>query len=40
MSFQNFKKDFYCVAGRYRSSTLKIYGDLTSKGSKVLNGYC
>ena len=28
------------MAGRHRSATTKIYGDKTSKGSKVLNGYC
>ena len=40
MSFQKFKSDRYCVGGRHRSSTIKIYGDITSKGSKVLIGYC
>ena len=40
MSFQNVKIDSYCVGGRHRSATRKIYGDLTSKGSKVLIGYC
>ena len=40
MSFQNFKNDSYCVGGRHRSATLKIYGDITSKGSKVLISYC
>ena len=40
MSFQKFKKDSYCVGGRHRSATVKIYGDITSKGSKVLIGYC
>ena len=40
MSFQKFKSDSYCVGGRHRSATKKIYGDLTSKGSKVLIGYC
>ena len=40
MSFQNFKIASYCVGGRHRSSTVKIYGDITSKGSKVLFGYC
>ena len=39
MSFQKFKKDSYCAGGRHRSST-KIYGDITSKGSKVLIGFC
>ena len=40
MSFQKFKSDSYCVGGRHRSSTVKIYGDISSKGSKVLIGYC
>ena len=37
MSFQKFKSDSYCVGGRHRSATVKIYGDITSKGSKVNN---
>ena len=40
MSFQNYKSDSYCVGGRHRSATVKVYGDITSKGSKVLIGYC
>ena len=40
MTFNKFKSDSYCVGGRHRSATLKIYGDVTSKGSKVLIGYC
>ena len=40
MSFQTFKSDSYCVGGRHRSSTVKIYGDITSKGSKLLIGFC
>ena len=40
MSFQKFKSDSYCVGGRHKSATIKIYGDITSKGSKVLIGYC
>ena len=40
MSFQKHKSGFYCVGGRYRSATTKNYGDITSKGSKVLIGYC
>ena len=40
MSFQKFKSDFCCVGCRHRSATTKIYGDITSKGSKVLIGYC
>ena len=40
MSFQKFETDSYCVGGRHRSATIKIYADITSKGSKVLIGYC
>ena len=40
MSFNKFKSDSYCVGGRHRSATVKIYGDITSKGSEVLIGYC
>ena len=40
MSFNKFENDSYCVGGRHRSDTIKIYGDTTSKGSKVLIGYC
>ena len=40
MSFQKFKSDSYCVGGRHKSSAVKIYGDITSKGSKVLIGFC
>ena len=40
MSFQKFKSDSYCVGGGHKPSTVKIYGDITSKGSKVLIGYC
>ena len=40
MSFQKFKTDSYCVGGRHRSATVKIYGDITNKGSKVLIGFC
>ena len=40
MTFNKFKSDSYCVGGRHRSATVKIYGDITSKGSKVLIGYC
>ena len=40
MSFQKFKSDFYCGGGRHRSATTKIYGNITTKGSKVLIGYC
>ena len=40
MTFNKFKTDSYCVGGRHRSATVKIYGDITSKGRKVLIGYC
>ena len=40
MSFQKFKSDSYCVGGRHRSATVKIYGNITNKGSKVLIGFC
>ena len=40
MSFNKFKSNSYCVGGRHKSATVKIYGDITSKGSKVLIGFC
>ena len=40
MSFNKFETDSYCVGGRHRSATKNIYGNVTSKGSKVLIGYC
>ena len=40
MGFQKFKTDSYCVVGGHRSATTKNCGDITSKGSKVLTGYC
>ena len=40
MTFQKFQTDSYCVGGRHRSGTVKIFGDITPKGSKVLIGYC
>ena len=40
MSFQKFKTDGYFVGGRHLSATKNIYGDITSKGSKILIGYC
>ena len=40
MSLQKFESDSYCVGGRHPSATTKIYGDITSKGSKVLIGFC
>ena len=40
MSFNNFETNSCCVGGRHRSATTKISGDITSKGSRVLIGYC
>ena len=40
MSFTKLKSDSCCVGGQHRSSTVKTYGDLSTKGSKVLIGYC
>ena len=40
MSFQKFKSDGYCVGGTHRCATTEFYGDITSKGNKVLIGYC
>ena len=40
MTFQKFKSDSSCIGGRHKSATVKIYSDITSKGSKVLIGYC
>ena len=40
MSFNKFENDSYCVGGRHRSATTKIYGNITSKGNKVLIDYC
>ena len=40
MTFNKFKTDSYCVGGRHRSATVKIHGDITSQGSKVLIVYC
>ena len=37
---KNFKIDRYCVGGRHWSSAVKTYGDITSKGNKLLIGYC
>ena len=40
MSFNKFENDSYCVGGRHRSLLTKLYSDITSKGGKVLIGYC
>ena len=40
MTFNKFKTNRYCNGGRHISATENIYGDITSRGSKVLIGYC
>ena len=40
MTFKKFKTDSYCVGGRHRSATKNFHGDITSRGSKVLIGFC
>ena len=40
MTFNKFETDSYCVGGRHRSATKIVYGNVTSKGTKVLIGYC
>ena len=40
MCFQKIKTDSYCVGGRNRSAPKNFYGDITSKGSKVLLDFC
>ena len=35
-----FESNSYCFGERHRSATTKIYGNKTSKGTKVLIGYC
>ena len=39
MSFQKLILKSYYVGGRHRSATTNIYRDVTSEGSKVLNGH-
>ena len=39
MSLEKSKSDSYCVGRRNRSSTVKIHGDITSKGSNVKIGF-
>ena len=39
MSFQKVKSVSFCVGGRHRSSTVKVFDNKTSKGSKVIIGY-
>ena len=40
MTFSKFETNCCCVGGRHISATKIIYGSITSKGKKVLNGYC
>ena len=40
MTFNKFKEKSYCVGGRHISATKNIYGEITSRGSKVLIGFC
>ena len=40
MSFQKLESYSYCVGGKHRSATKNIYGDTTSNGIKVKNGFC
>ena len=40
MRFQKLKTNSFCGGGIHRSATVKIYGDISSKCSKVLIGYC
>ena len=40
MTFNKFERNSYCDGGRHISATKNIYGSITSKGNKVLIGYC
>ena len=40
MSFDKVENDSYCVGGRHRSRTIKIYSDVTSRRSQALIGFC
>ena len=40
MTFKKFGTNSYCFGGRHTSATKDIYGSITSKGNKVLIGYC
>ena len=37
---QKFEANSYCVGGTHWSATRNIFGDINSKCSKVLIGYC
>ena len=40
MTFNKFETNSYCAGGRHLSTTKNLYGSITSKGNKVLIGYC
>ena len=40
MSFNNIETNSYCVGGGHISATKNTNGSITSKGNKVLFGYC
>ena len=40
MTFTKFETNSYCVGGGHTSATKNIYGSKTSKGNKVLLGFC
>ena len=40
MCFQKFKSNSNCFGRRHRPATINFYGDMTSKGSKILIAYC
>ena len=39
-SFNKFKTNSYCVGGRHYSGTNNVQGVITSKGTKMLKGFC
>ena len=39
-AFKISESDSYCIGGKHRSATTKIYGTITSKANTVLIGYC
>ena len=40
MTFNKFETNSYCVGSRHIYATKNIYGSITSKGNKVIIGYC
>ena len=40
MSFQNFRRDNYCVRRRHESARTKIVRGISSEGENVLYGHC